>query len=49
MTEAPKHKEELKALSAQFDLVFPGWELYKIYAYGYRNSLLCYDELKIKD
>ena len=43
MTDNPKHKEELKALSAKFDLVFPGWELYTIYAYWYENSLVCYN------
>jgi spermidine synthase len=49
MTDNPKHKEELKELSAQFDVVFTGWELYTIYAYGYENTLLCYNELKIKN
>jgi hypothetical protein len=48
MTDNPKHKEELKALSAKFDQVFPGWELFTIYAYGFENSLLCYKELKTK-
>ena len=43
MTDNAEHKEELKALSAKFDLVFPGWELYTIYAYGYENSLVCYN------
>lgn len=46
MTDNVKHKEELKVLSAKFDQVFPGWELYKIYAYGYENSLVCYNSLE---
>jgi spermidine synthase len=43
MTDNAKHKEELKALSAKFDKAFPGWELYTIYAYGFENSLVCYN------
>jgi spermidine synthase len=49
MTDNVQHKEELKVLSAKFDEVFLGWELYRIYAYGFENSLLCFNELKIKD
>lgn len=45
MTDNAKHKEELKALAANFDKAFPGWELFTIYAYGYENSLLCYNSL----
>jgi len=48
MTDNAKHKEELKALSALFDKVFPGWELFKIYAYGFENSLLCYNGLRME-
>jgi len=48
MTDDPKHKEELKALSANFDKVFPSWKLFKIYAYGYENSLLCYKSFLMK-
>ena len=48
MTDNPKHKEELKVLSARFDQVFPGWELFRIYAYGYENSLLCFNNLGLK-
>ena len=46
MTDNPQHKEELKALAANFDKAFTGWELFTIYAYGYENSLLCYNNLK---
>jgi ubiquinone/menaquinone biosynthesis C-methylase UbiE len=45
MTDKPIHKEELKVLSRHFDAVFPGWELYKIYAYGFENSLVCYNTM----
>ena len=43
MTDKQKHKEEFILLSEKFDEVFKGWELRKIYAYGYENSLLCYN------
>jgi len=46
MTDSTKHKEELKSLSATFNQVFPGWELFKIYAYGYENSLFCFNSFK---
>jgi spermidine synthase len=46
MTDNPKHKEELKGLSEKFDKFFPGWELFKIYAYGYENSLICFNSMK---
>lgn len=46
MTDTALHKEELKVLSAKFDQVFPGWELFTIYAYGYENSLVCYNTLE---
>lgn len=46
MTDNALHKEELKVLSAKFDQVFPGWELFTIYAYGYENSLVCYNTLE---
>jgi spermidine synthase len=46
MTDDPKHKEELKALSTNFDKVFPSWKLFKIYAYGYENSLLYYNSFE---
>jgi hypothetical protein len=49
MTDNAQHKEELKALSEKFDKFFLGWELFKIYAFGFENSLLCYNELKIKN
>lgn len=48
MTDKPAHKKELASLSQKFDAVFPGWELYKIYAYGYENSLLCFNRLRLK-
>lgn len=43
MTDNVKHKEELKLLSEKFDRVFTGWQLFTIYAYGFENSLLCYN------
>jgi spermidine synthase len=46
MTDTALHKEELKVLSAKFDQVFPGWELFTIYAYGYENSLVCFNTLE---
>jgi spermidine synthase len=46
MTDNALHKEELKVLSTKFDQVFPGLELFKIYAYGYENSLLCFNTMK---
>lgn len=46
MTDDPKHKEELKALSTNFDKVFPSWKLFKIYAFGYENSLLYYNSFE---
>ena len=46
MTDNVKHKEELKMLSTKFDQVFPGWALFKIYAYGFENSLLCFNTFR---
>ena len=46
MTDNAKHKQELIALSANFDKVFPSWKLFKIYAYGYENSLLYYNSFE---
>jgi spermidine synthase len=43
MTDNPTHKQELVALSQKFDTAFPGWKLHLIYAYGFENSLLCYN------
>ena len=48
MTDNAKHKQELIALSANFDKVFTGCKLFKIYAYGYQNSLLCYNSFLMK-
>jgi ubiquinone/menaquinone biosynthesis C-methylase UbiE len=48
MTDNVKHKQELIALSANFDKVFKGFKLFKIYAYGYENSLLCYNSFLMK-
>jgi spermidine synthase len=43
MTDKSTHKQEFVALSQKFDTFFPGWKLYLIYAYGFENSLLCYN------
>ena len=48
MTDNAKHQQELIALSANFDKVFTGCKLFKIYAYGYQNSLLCYNSFLMK-
>jgi hypothetical protein len=47
MTEDPVHKKELIGLSQDFESVFQGTEIHKIYAYDSENSVLYYNTLPI--
>lgn len=46
MTEHPIHKRELVDLSEDFERIFPGTVIHKLYAYEAENSLLCYNTLQ---
>lgn len=48
MTEASIHKKELTGLFEKFVRIFPGTEIYKLYANNAENSLLYYNTLPIE-